>query len=239
MLSSVRIRAGALCWVAALPLFLAANLVVGLRWQNPRFSWSDHNISDLGNVTCGIWDTSRPRLVCSPWHTAMNTALITTALLLVAGFVLAWRRWRTGQWLMVLGAAGLGLAGAFPADRNENMHVLGALLVFAAGNIGLLIAGLHRRAPLRLLTLGLGLLGVIASALFIARQGLGLGVGGMERVAVFPLPVWACCAGLRCIREARSPRPARVVTGLPTGPDRYPGGLTSRRAGKSRRRRAG
>ncbi len=196
MLSSVRIRAGALCWVTALPLFLTANIVVGLRWENPHFSWSHHNISDLGNVTCGTWDTSRPRLVCSPWHDAMNIAFLATALLLVAGFVLAWRPWRAGQWLMVLGAAGLGLAGAFPADRNENLHVLGALLLFAAGNLGLLVTGLHRGAPLRLLTLGLGLLGVTASVLFITGRGLGLGIGGMERVAVFPLMVWAFGAGV-------------------------------------------
>ncbi len=200
MPSSARTRAGALCWAAAFPLFLAANIVVGLRWENPRFSWATHNISDLGNVTCGIWDTTRPRPVCSPWHDVMNVAFVLTAVLLLAGLVLVGRPWRAGQWLMVLGAAGLGLAGAFPADRNENVHLLGALLIFAAGNVGLVVAGLSAPARLRGLALGLGLLGVAGSVLFIAQQGLGLGVGGMERVAVFPLPVWACCAGLVMLR---------------------------------------
>jgi hypothetical membrane protein len=196
---------GALCWVAAAPLFLAANVVVGLAWDDPAFSWATNNISDLGNVTCGVWDTTRPRYVCSPWHHTMNTAFVLTAALLVAGLVLNWRmrgpgraaRW--GWWLMLSGSAGLGLAGAFPADSNENLHLLGAVLVFGCGNAGLLAAGYAGEgalpAQLRPVTLTLGALGVAGSILFIAQQGVGLGVGGMERVAVFPLPVWACYAG--------------------------------------------
>ncbi|MDI6105409.1 DUF998 domain-containing protein [Actinoplanes sp. NEAU-A12] len=206
MRSSTVVRAGALCWVAVAPLFLAANVIVGLAWDDPAFSWATNNISDLGNVTCGVWDTTRPRYVCSPWHSAMNAAFLLTAALLMAGLVLTWRTWvpgraaRWGRGLMLLGAAGLGLAGAFPADSNENLHLLGAVLVFGCANAGLVAAGCARNgtlpARLRPATLALGALGLAGSVLFIAQQGMGLGVGGMERVAVFPLPVWATCAGL-------------------------------------------
>src|SRR3954470_15969991 len=127
MRSSVLTTVGALCWAAAAPLFLAANVVVGLAWDDPPFSWATNNISDLGNVTCGVWDTTRPRYVCSPWHDAMNVALVLTAVLLLAGLMLTWRACgdgravRTGQGLLVLWTAGLALAGLFPADAHENL----------------------------------------------------------------------------------------------------------------------
>ena len=213
MRSSVVTTIGALCWAAAAPLFLTVNIVVGFAWDDPAFSWATNNISDLGNVTCGVWDTTRPRYVCSPWHDAMNVAFVLTAALLIAGLVLTGRLWGRGKasrWLMAFGAAGLGLAGAFPADTNENVHLLGALFVFGCGNAGLLTAGFARDdtllARLRPVTLTLGVLGVAGSVLFIAQQGAGLGVGGMERVAVFPLPVWACFAGCFLYMTARRTR---------------------------------
>src|ERR1700712_1069436 len=86
-----RVRLGAWCWVAAFPLFIAGNVVVGFGGRQPPYSWSADNISDLGNVHCGQWDTSRPRYVCSPWHDLMNAVFLATAVLLAAGIVLAWR----------------------------------------------------------------------------------------------------------------------------------------------------
>ncbi|GAA4609418.1 putative membrane protein [Actinoplanes octamycinicus] len=224
MPTTSRTTLGALCWAAAAPLFLIANLVVGLAWTDPAFSWMTNNVSDLGNVTCGVWDTTRPRYVCSPWHDAMNVAFVLTAALLVAGLVLTWRSWGAGRsvrWsrrLVLAGATGLGLAGAFPADVNENLHLLAALLVFLAGNAGLVAAACVPRgtllAPLRPVTITLAGLGVIGSVLFIAQQGPLLGIGGMERLSVFALPVWACVAGLHLhltARRAAAPKPAAAL----------------------------
>ncbi|BBH71757.1 hypothetical protein ACTI_84420 [Actinoplanes sp. OR16] len=192
-------RAGALLLALAAPLFLIANLVVGLAWTEPAFSWATNNVSDLGNVTCGVWDTTRPRYVCSPWHDAMNVAFVLTAVLLVAGLLLTRRARGQGRWslaAMVAGAAGLGLAGAFPADVNENVHLLAAVLVFLPGNAGLLALGWARRSPAALVS---GLLGLTGAVLFIAQQDAGMGLGAMERVAVFPLAIWACYAGCRLL----------------------------------------
>ncbi|MFI7220688.1 hypothetical protein [Micromonospora maritima] len=82
-------RLAAACWLLATTLFLAANVGVGSAWRNPRFSWADHNVSDLGNVGCGVWDTTRPRLVCSPWHPAMNATFVAVGVLLALGVLLA------------------------------------------------------------------------------------------------------------------------------------------------------
>jgi hypothetical membrane protein len=203
-------RLGAYCWLLATPLFLIANVVVGLRWRHPAFSWSTNNVSDLGNVTCGRWDTTRPREVCSPWHAAMNSAMIATGVLLAAGVLLTWSvlghgvATRVAQMLALAGAAGYLLAGAYPADVNENNHFLAAVLIFFLGNAGLVTASLARPpsvlASMRTVSLALGVIGLAGTALFLAKVGLGIGIGGMERVAVFPLFLWTAAAALRITR---------------------------------------
>jgi len=50
MLSGMTKRIGALCWLIATVVLLAAHLVVQFAWELP-YSWAGHNISDLGNVT--------------------------------------------------------------------------------------------------------------------------------------------------------------------------------------------
>ncbi|MFG2048409.1 DUF998 domain-containing protein [Micromonospora sp. NPDC048935] len=199
-------RVGALCWVAAAPIFLVANLITGLRWREPTYSWAIHNISDLGNAHCGMWDTTRPRYVCSPWHPLMNAATLVTAVLLAAGLLLTWQLLgrgvvaRSAQSLLLLATGGYALAALYPADVNENLHVLGAFLIMGLGNVGLFLAGFApETTPLgqrRRLTLVAGLVALVGTVLFAAQQGLGIGLGGMERVAVLPFPLWACCLGV-------------------------------------------
>ncbi|MET8122299.1 DUF998 domain-containing protein [Micromonospora sp. NPDC005189] len=213
-------RVGALCWVAAVPIFLVASLVTGLRWRQPTYSWATQNISDLGNVHCGMWDTSRPRYVCSPWHPLMNGAMLTTAVLLAAGLLLTWRILgrggvvRSAQSLLLLATGGYALAAIYPADVDENLHVLGAFLIMGLGNVGLLLAGFAPGTTMlgqrRRLTLTAGLIALVGTVLFFAQQGVGIGVGGMERVAVLPFPLWACCLGvLLAERPASGRRPRR------------------------------
>ena len=118
-------RVGALCWLVAAPIFLVASLVTGLRWREPAYSWATHNISDLGNAHCGIWDTTSPRYVCSPWHPLMNAATLTTAVLLAAGLLLTWRSLgrgpvvRSAQTLLLLAAGGYALAARLPGRRRR------------------------------------------------------------------------------------------------------------------------
>ncbi|MEV7330610.1 DUF998 domain-containing protein [Micromonospora sp. NPDC093244] len=212
-------RVAALCWVAAAPIYLVASLITGLRWRDPTYSWALHNISDLGNVHCGIWDTTRPRYVCSPWHPLFNAAALLAAVLLAVGLLLTWRHLgrggvvRSAQTLLLLSTVGFALVAIYPADVDENMHVLGAVMIMGLGNIGLLLAGfapgsttLDRWRPL---TRTAGVIALVGTVLFFAQQGLGIGVGGMERVAVLPFPLWACCLGVLLAEAPTSARRPR------------------------------
>lgn len=128
---------------------------------------------------------------------------------------------RAAQSLLLLAAMGYALAGAFPADVDENRHFLGALLIFGMGNLGLLVAGFASPRTalgrLRALTLSMGLIALAGSVLFFSQQGMGIGVGGMERVAVFPLQVWVFCVGAAIL--AAHPRGHAVSMGTLTRAD--------------------
>ena len=90
---------------------------------------------------------------------------------------------------------------------RENQHVLGALLIMAVGNMGLVLAGIGLAddvpIPLRWATSLLGTTAIAAFVLFLSHRYLGLGMGGMERVALFPLLMWALSGGVRGLRGAR------------------------------------
>ncbi|MFF7128219.1 DUF998 domain-containing protein [Streptomyces sp. NPDC008240] len=197
--------------------FFVLQGVVGSAWARP-YSWARNNISDLGNAHCAWQPDPEPRYVCSPEHALMNVSFVTLGVLFAAGVLLTgvlltgalWRRGAaaTASRLLLAGAgAGFVLAGLAPADMHENQHVLGALLIMATGNLGLLLSGAALDLP-RPLRWGSGLLGAVALAafvLFLSHHYLGLGMGGMERVAAFPLLVWAAALGARglVVRGAR------------------------------------
>ncbi|WP_179878826.1 MULTISPECIES: DUF998 domain-containing protein [unclassified Streptomyces] len=176
-------------------------------WARP-YSWARNNISDLGNAHCAVQSDPEPRYICSPEHSLMNASFITLGALLVVGAALIggvlWRRSPAAAVArLLLASVGVGfvLAGLAPADVNENQHALGALLIMAMGNIGLFLAGFglaeHVPAPLRWGTSVLGVTAITAFGLFLSRHYLGLGMGGMERVAALPLLFWALAAGVR------------------------------------------
>ncbi|MGG2465120.1 DUF998 domain-containing protein [Streptomyces sp. RGM 3693] len=186
--------------------FFVVHGIAESAWARP-YSWARNNISDLGNAHCALQTEPEPRYICSPEHGLMNVSFITLGVLLVVGAALTGGvLWRSGPAAAVarllLAGAGVGfvLAGLAPADVNENQHALGALLVMAAGNIGLVMAGfgLAERVPaqLRWGTSLLGITAVTAFGLFLSRHYLGLGMGGMERVAAFPLLFWALIVGV-------------------------------------------
>ncbi|MFF9085526.1 DUF998 domain-containing protein [Streptomyces sp. NPDC014991] len=197
-------RIGYSAWIAGAVQFFVIHGVVQSAWAKP-YSWARNNISDLGNVHCAVQQEPEPRYICSPEHALMNVSFITLGTLLVVGVALTGPRWRRGATATVarllLAGAGLGfvLAGLAPADAHENQHVLGALLIMGTGNIGLVLAGAGLSddvpVPLRWVASLSGITAITALALFVSHHYSGLGMGGMERVAVFPLLMWTLAAG--------------------------------------------
>ncbi|GAA2464606.1 hypothetical protein GCM10010388_66050 [Streptomyces mauvecolor] len=218
----MRVRIGYSAWIVGVVQFFVIHVIAESAWARP-YSWARNNISDLGNAHCALQSEPEPRYVCSPEHSLMNGSFVVLGVLLVAGAALTggalWRRGRTAavsRLLLACAGAGFVLAGLAPSDLDENQHALGALLIMAAGNIGLVLTGFglaeHVAAPMRWGTSLLGVTAITAFGLFLSQHYLGLGMGGMERVAAFPLLLWVLAVGIRgLIRRAD-----RLHQGVPT-----------------------
>ncbi|KUL36904.1 hypothetical protein ADL22_23755 [Streptomyces sp. NRRL F-4489] len=194
-------RVGAAAWLIGAAQFLIVQLIASAAWHTP-FSWAENNISDLGNVHCQTWDASRPRYVCSPLHDAMNISFAVHGILLLIGIVATRRFWGRGRLsacarvLLALDAAGWVLVGFVPADVDENLHVLGALLIMGLGNLGLICTGFlptHSRfaaGGLRLVSVSIAAAATLAAWLFFSRHDPGIGFGTLERIAAFAAGAW-------------------------------------------------
>lgn len=203
---------GALAWALSLQFFLM-QAAVQSAWTTP-FSLKHNFISDLGNTVCAPYPPGSQQFVCSPWHAAMNASFILLGLLMTAGAVLARRAFPRG-WMATLGLGlvalagpGLVLVGLFPENESIRPHFAGATLQFVSGNLGLIVLGAAlaraggRRATAAA-TVAAGFAGLVATVLFVEEAYLGIGIGGMERVAVYPLPLWLTVAGTYLLRSKR------------------------------------
>jgi hypothetical membrane protein len=163
------------------------------------------------------------RAVCSPLHWLMNAAFIVLGLVMVAGAPLIYQEFRERPWTAIgfgcvaVGGVGSLVVGLSPENVNFTIHVIGATGPFLIGNIGLLVLAWSLDVPpaLRVMTGLAGGIGLIGAILFAAHVYLGLGEGGMERVAAYPQTIWLIGFGLYMTRDHYSggrPWDARKAT---------------------------
>jgi hypothetical membrane protein len=194
---------GAITWLLTLQFFVVQG-VVQLAWTTP-FSLAHNMISDLARVTCGpLARAPGIEIACSPRHALMNASIILNGLLIPAGAVLTRSLWPANRLMtsalamIALTAPGHFMVGLFPSDTGPLGHVIGAGSILALGNPGMVLAGIaawHGRRGQAVVSLLLGLTGVVGTLLFLFLIDLGIGPGGMERVAFYPLTIWCGIQG--------------------------------------------
>jgi hypothetical membrane protein len=215
-----RIRTGGVVWALSVQFFVA-QAVVQSAWTTP-FSLAHNYISDLGNTTCGLYPRGAGRYVCSPWHAGMNASFVLQGLIMAAGMMLVRTAFPAGMARLagsfLLVAAGLGnvAVGLFPEDVNIRGHELGAAVFFVFGNAAMIALGValgrsRRRPALAFYSLVSGVVGESSTWLFIAGHDGGLGVGGMERVAAYALPVWLMVIGIAFAKSSPGGREAAAL----------------------------
>jgi hypothetical membrane protein len=188
-----RYRWGGLAWLLTLQFFVV-EAVAALRYGG--YSYSTNVISDLG--TAG-----------SPAALLMNVSFLVQGGLIAAGALLlgpglSGLGGRLARVLLVLAGVGVLLVGLFPSDASSTVHEVSAAVHFLGGGIGLiaLAYGVRPRSEALGTTLALlGLLGVIGTVFFGSAVFLGLGEGGMERVASYVLPIGLAVAGVALWRQ--------------------------------------
>lgn len=210
--TDLRTRIIAGLWILGTLQFFTLHLIVQSAWPQP-YSWWLNYISDLGAVHCG---PILAHVVCSPLHSAMNVAFVLQGICLFAGARLtpqAWKETSGELWpvmIMITGASDV-VVGLVPEDVNLILHSIGALPIFILGNIALVTAGRShstRGAPfVRRSALVLGVSGLIGFALTVVAMAWPtgpIGVGGAERLTVFPLQLWALIIGTHLLTGSAS-----------------------------------
>jgi hypothetical membrane protein len=198
------IRRGAIVWMLAIQFFIV-QIIVQVAWTTP-FSLTANYISDLGNTACGPYPVGSNMYVCSPWHAGMNASFISLGVIILLGIALIYRAFPSGRTrsigmvLLALAGPGLMLVGLFPENVNITPHTIGAAAHFVSGNLGIAVMGIaiaatRHQTPLAVFSIIAGSVGLLATVLFVSGHYLGLGIGGMERIAAYPLPLWLIVVG--------------------------------------------
>ncbi|BCU67007.1 membrane protein [Sulfolobales archaeon HS-7] len=140
----------------------------------PGYSISHNYISDLG--------VGKTALI-------FNSSIILLGVLLIASGALFTTStvFRILIILTGIGAAGVGL---FP-ETTGTPHLISALLAFLFSSLASFVTVRVSRTPLKYIYPILGGMGLVALTLFILKDYLGLGPGGMERFIVYPNMLWA------------------------------------------------
>ena len=190
------------CWFLSFGFFVVEGIVQSA-WTTP-YSMIDNYISDLGAARCGtVTINAYQAYVCSPLHGLMNTAYITVGALAAVGALLSRPAWPKGRQatagLVLVAIAGVGaiIAGLFPEDVNQDLHILGALLAVPGSNIGMLLLALslRRHHPALAVFTGLIVLVGLAGLVLTGTPGSGLGIGLTERLAGYPFEIWKTAIG--------------------------------------------
>ena len=222
-----RLTVGGIAGILALQYFIM-EFITAQAWTT-AYSWSQNYISDLGVPEC-LNNGQLDRVVCSPLHGLMNTGFITHALLVAIVTVcfmhLISKRWRYSIALIAaVYCIGLLMVGLFPGSVAENLggdstrmmlHGIGALLAIAGGNLLIIATALTVRTRFpdyAIVSLLLGVVGIIATLLFAIQFDLGIGIGTLERIAVNPAVLWIVLTGATLLISVadRSGSPERLL----------------------------
>jgi len=98
--------------------------------------------------------------------------------------------------IVLLGLAGAGatLTGLI-AETQGVPHEIAAGMIFVSGGLCAITGYKVFRGPFSLLSPIFGSITLVATILLVSKIFLGLGMGGMERMIVYPLIIWALGAG--------------------------------------------
>ncbi len=150
----------------------------------PGYSVSENYISDLG-------------VGPMPSSALFTVAVIIFGVMAIVAAVMFRLRDRKSKIWLFLTLSGIGAigVGVFNLDYIPIIHRASALLAFLFGNLAALYSYKMARPPASHVFAILGLIGLVALGLFGAEIYLGLGVGGMERMILYPAMFWAIGLG--------------------------------------------
>jgi hypothetical membrane protein len=196
------VRSGAVLFIFGSVQFIAAMILVQSQYSG--YSLTQNYISDLGGAH-------------SPLPLVFDGSVILLGVCAILGSLLIWsafpERPSRGVGLGFLLIAGIGAigVGVFPETTpvlSGGMHTIVSAIAFVGAGIGLtVLSGAMVPGPRwrfsRPFTLVLGVITLVATALLLPGVYLGFGPGGMERLVVAPILLWAIVEGIHIARLPR------------------------------------
>ncbi|WP_433800607.1 DUF998 domain-containing protein [Actinomycetospora sp. CA-084318] len=173
---------------ATQPLYVVVELLVAAVVPGP-YSLVRSTISELGVAAV------------SPGHAVINGAFVLFGTTLALGALLS-RPGRTATVLWVVAGLSSIATGLAPLDTAPVAHLVVSAPVFLAQPVALLLTGLAARSRV---AAGLGVVGVVASVLFLVGVLPDL-AGLLERLALWPGYVVLGVLGVRTLARASAAR---------------------------------
>jgi len=158
----------------------------------PGYSISSDTISHLGSMVCssGVCHFQQPSA------DIFNGSVTLLGLLILVGSLLGLNENRAIQVALIItgfGAIGVGLTLAL--HSIPVMHSLVSLVTFLAAGISAILSYRMQGKYLSIISVILGFVSLSATVLFTAGEYAGLGIGGMERLIVYPVLIWGATFG--------------------------------------------
>ena len=170
-------KAGAVVFVGAVQFSIFLIVAEAL---SPTYSVSSNYISDLGQIF------PASALV-------FNSSIFLFGVLVLAGsyFLQKAFKWTPGSALVALAGVGLIGVGSFPEGSSYGLHGIFSLLTFLFSALSAIVLARFQRKPMFYFSAVLGLVSLFMLVGYVGEIYLGLGAGGMERMIVYPVLVWA------------------------------------------------
>ncbi|PIU21385.1 MAG: hypothetical protein COT15_02620 [Candidatus Diapherotrites archaeon CG08_land_8_20_14_0_20_34_12] len=172
--------------ISGILLIFGVLLFVSAMWYSesiyPKYDIFQNYISDLGvGNTAFIFN---------------NAIMVTGAGLFIISFLL-FREFKSTVFLILLALAGIGAfgVGLFPENAGY-LHSVFSAITFLCGAFSAIYSSKFIPKPFSSFSVQLGILSLIATLLFATENTFGLGIGGMERLIVYPFLLWAFAFGI-------------------------------------------
>jgi len=157
----------------------------------PGYNISSDTISQLGSMVCH----GSCRFI-QPAADIFNISVTVLGVIILIGGAALFREDRPLSITVVitgLGAIGVGLTLA--AHSAPILHGLVSLITFVFAGISALLSVREGGGVFAVICLVLGILSLASTVLFTLGIYMGLGIGGMERMIVYPVLVWGASFG--------------------------------------------
>ncbi len=176
-------KAGAAIFVGAVQFGI---FMIVAETYYPAYNVSLNYISDLG-ANC----SSSGSCYIPPSSMIFNSSIVLLGLLILVGayFIQRAFHWMPATGLISIAGIGAVGIGLFP-ETTGIWHEIFSIIVFLFAGLSAVITARFQKKPMFYFSIILGFATLITLVLFLGGVELGLGVGGMERMVVYPVLLW-------------------------------------------------